>query len=142
MEYEEKQKLKQAFWQYCIDHSKIQDNGYMGILFYVKDREDFFRRILARMNGFSRYDIEEKETRSATRQQIFNDYFYNKKRNLAMNQRVQEILHGGIVNRLLYRLHKILKNYLFKGAWQELKPKKNTQPVLIATKNVQERQPQ
>ena len=51
-----------ALWQYFIDHSRIQPNGYLGILFYVKNVDDFWRRLFYRSFGeYIRYDIEEKE---------------------------------------------------------------------------------
>lgn len=65
MSYQEKDTFKKALWQYCIDHSKLQPNGYYGILFYVKDYSDLERRIKGRIAGFSRYNISEKETSSA-----------------------------------------------------------------------------
>ncbi len=51
-----------ALWQYFIDHSRIQPNGYVGILFYVKDMDDFWQRLYARYTGdFARYDVIKKE---------------------------------------------------------------------------------
>lgn len=51
-----------GIWQYIIDHSKVQPNGYLGIQFYVKDLDDFWRRVYARARGdFARYDKLEKE---------------------------------------------------------------------------------
>ena len=57
-------------WQYFMDHSKMQPNGYWQILFYVKDVNDFWRRLHYRHTGeFKRYDIVEKQA-------ISNKYAY------------------------------------------------------------------
>jgi len=54
--------VRKALWQYFIDHSKIQRNGYMGILFYIQDEDDFWRRVEYRYTGdFVRYDAAEIE---------------------------------------------------------------------------------
>ncbi len=51
------QQQEDAIWQYIIDHSKIQKNGYYGIMFYVRDLDDFWRRVAARFYGdYARYD--------------------------------------------------------------------------------------
>jgi hypothetical protein len=53
---------RRAIWQYCIDHSQIQPNGYHGVMFYCRDEEDFWERITARWTGdFIRDNIELKE---------------------------------------------------------------------------------
>jgi hypothetical protein len=58
------QNQEDAIWQYFIDHSKIQPNGYLGIMFYVKDVDDFWKRVYARYTGdFKRYDKLEKQMR-------------------------------------------------------------------------------
>ena len=56
------QKQEDALWQYFIDHSKVQDNSYLGIMFYVKDVNDFWRRVHARHTGaFQRYNKFQKQ---------------------------------------------------------------------------------
>lgn len=54
--------LKDSFWRYLIDHSRIVGTAYC-IYFYIQDKDDFFRRVKAREDGtFKRKDIgEEKE---------------------------------------------------------------------------------
>lgn len=54
------QEQEDVLWQYFIDHSKIQPNGYLGIMFYIKDIDDFWRRLFARKNGFARYEKVDK----------------------------------------------------------------------------------
>ena len=54
--------LKKAVWQYLIDHTTIQKNGYMGVQLYYKDNNDLWKRIHAREQGkFKRYDVIKKE---------------------------------------------------------------------------------
>lgn len=58
------QKQEDALWQYFIDHSKVQANGYFLIMFYCQNIDDFWRRLYARYTGdFHRYEIEEKEVK-------------------------------------------------------------------------------
>jgi len=56
-------KFKYGVWQYIIDHKLIQPNGYIKITLFVRDKNDFFRRVSARENGeFKRYDVEKTES--------------------------------------------------------------------------------
>lgn len=51
-----------ALWQYFLDHSRIQKNGFFGIMFYIRDMDDFWKRVHARYTGeFQRYDKLRKE---------------------------------------------------------------------------------
>lgn len=71
----EKQKqFKDAMWQYVIDHSKIQPNGYLGIQFYCKNRKDFFDRVKAREEGFFRYEALTKEYKVQSLQDKLRKY--------------------------------------------------------------------
>jgi hypothetical protein len=55
------QRQEDSFWQYFIDHSTVEANGYYKILFHVKDIDDFWRRLYARYTGeFKRYDKLER----------------------------------------------------------------------------------
>lgn len=55
------QEQRDSLWQYFIDHSKIQRNGYYGIIFYIQDEDDFYKRLYARYSGnYQRYDKLEK----------------------------------------------------------------------------------
>ena len=90
-----------ALWQYFIDHSKIQPNGYFGILFYVKNVDDFWRRLFYRSSGeYIRYDIEEKERYQS--QQI------------ARYLKAKHKIKDSKVNRLLFIVYKKLHKHLFK----------------------------
>lgn len=58
------QKQEDALWQYFIDHSQVQRNGYYMILFFVRGVDDFWKRVSSRANGdYKRYSIQEKEFR-------------------------------------------------------------------------------
>lgn len=58
------QEQENAIWQYFIDHSKLQPNGFLGIMFYVRDVDDFWKRIWFRYTGeYARYDKLEKADR-------------------------------------------------------------------------------
>lgn len=60
------QEQEDSLWQYFIDHSRIQKNGYFGIMFYVRDVNDFWKRLHARASGnFIRYDKLKKATAMA-----------------------------------------------------------------------------
>jgi len=61
------QEQEDALWQYFIDHSRIQPNGYWWIMFYVRDIDDFWRRVYARYTGaIKRYDVKDKEDKQNT----------------------------------------------------------------------------
>lgn len=67
--YETMKKERDAVWQYLVDHTAVQPNGYMGVQLYYRNRKDFERRLQARKDGdFSRYDIEKKERVATTKQ--------------------------------------------------------------------------
>lgn len=56
------QKQEDAIWQYMIDHSTVEKNGYYRIFFHVKNVDDLWRRMFARFSGdFKRYEKAEKE---------------------------------------------------------------------------------
>lgn len=55
------QKQEDAIWQYFIDHSKLELNGFWYIRFHVRDMDDFWKRLHARYTeAFRRYDKLEK----------------------------------------------------------------------------------
>lgn len=115
MKYAEKSELKKAIWQYCIDHSRIQPNGYLGIMFYCKDQEDFWKRVKARQMGFKRYNAEEKEIGQARIVELFRDYRYHQNRNRIINKRVEEIRKGNLAEKIAWYVYKKTKKYLFKN---------------------------
>lgn len=105
------QKQEDALWQYLIDHSKVQPNGYFGIMFYVKDVDDFWRRVYARYTGdFKRYDKLEK-------QHTQNQIAFNIMRSRAhrMSKRVDEIRNtGSLTEKLALKIYQRLRDFLFK----------------------------
>lgn len=72
MDSHELDEWKRAIFQYVIDHSKVQRNGYIGVCFYFKNKNDFWRRVTARKeDNFSRYNQEEKMARAVRQQNIY-----------------------------------------------------------------------
>ena len=97
--------VREALWQYFIDHSKIQQNGYYGILFYTKDEDDFWRRVEFRYRGdYKRYDVEE---RGAVHRAKDN-------RAVRVSKVIYDIEHnGGLWKRCLLGLYRAAKFRLF-----------------------------
>ena len=123
MNYGDKNKLKKAVWQFLIDHSKIQPNGYLGFLFYVRDEKDLWRRIKYRqLTGFQRYDPELKKKNQVSTKKVHDYYRWHKRRAEVINERTQEILgHGSLLEKLKWRLYKRLKKSLFKSIENKIK---------------------
>lgn len=66
------QAQEDALWQYLIDHSMVQPNGYLGIQIYVKDIDDFWRRVCARANGdFKRYNVQDRKIQQSVKEASF-----------------------------------------------------------------------
>lgn len=56
------QEQEDALWQYLMDHSRVEVNGYYGVQLYFRDKDDFWNRVHSRATGeFIRYDVEKKE---------------------------------------------------------------------------------
>lgn len=94
-------KQEDAIWQYFIDHSQVQDNSYLGILFYVRDVDDFWRRVHARYTGdFQRYNK-------------FNKQFTQSKRdaNLAKPRQLKKT--KDVRKKVAFWIYKKLFDYLF-----------------------------
>lgn len=105
------QEQEDAIWQYFIDHSQLQKNGYWGIQFYVLDMNDFWRRLYARYSKqYARYNKLEKES-----QQQNNAYFISKRRGQKNDKIVNEIRIGNNYwKKFLFWVFKETKNRLFK----------------------------
>lgn len=57
---------KDSIWQYILDHAYPRGDLYK-ITFCVKDRDDWERRIIARMNGLQRIDEKKLESKMENR---------------------------------------------------------------------------
>lgn len=58
------QNVREAIWQWLIDHSKPADTGFYHIQFYLKDEDDFWKRVHYRYTGqYERYNKEERASR-------------------------------------------------------------------------------
>lgn len=102
---------REAIWQYVIDHSQIQPNGYHGIQFYIRNQDDFWERVHARYTGqFSRYDKLEKQNLAdiATLR-------YAEKIGRNVEKKIKEIeASRNLLNKLFLFLYRKTRNYLFK----------------------------
>ena len=78
--YQEKV-TKRIVWQYLLDHSRVTANGYLHIVLYMKDKPDFYKRVMSRMSGYSRKDdnAEQYKIRATEDQMLLsskrNDFF-------------------------------------------------------------------
>lgn len=62
--HEDMATLKQALWEFLLEHSEILPSGKMFIKFHTDGRNDFERRIRARWKyGYHREDVRAKEDR-------------------------------------------------------------------------------
>lgn len=100
------QAQEDALWQYCMDHSMLQPNGYWGIQFYVRDVDDLWRRVYARYSGdYHRYEVEEK----AARQRLV----LSTTKSLAMSRLCEHIdAHGTWWEKLVRIAYTKLQRYL------------------------------
>lgn len=104
------EKVKRAIWQYLIDHSQLQKNGYWGIQLYF-DENDFWDRVDARYNGkYRRYEIADKERRQKN---LFDVQKINNLKTDIVNKRIQSIQKGSnLVDKVLLRIYWAIKRYL------------------------------
>lgn len=88
-----------------MDHSRIQPNGYYGIMFYIKNMDDFWKRLYSRSTWeFTRSDVQvKKENMEKQLASIKNKIDIGKK-----------IKKGNWIDRLLFRLRKKIGLYLTK----------------------------
>ena len=92
---------EEALWQYFIDHSMIQPNGYLGIQFYVKNVDDFWKRLYFRYSKeYIRYDIEEKER--------------HQDQQIARFLKAKHKIRDSKLNRILFVVYKKLHQRLFR----------------------------
>lgn len=100
----------EALYQYFVDHSRVQKNGYLGVQFYIRDMDDFWRRLFARFNGdFKRYDKLEK-----SHKQEMTGWYIMKKKADRHHKIVSEIEAGkNKRKKLALWLYRKMRNYLF-----------------------------
>ncbi len=104
-------KQDDAIWQYLMDHSEIQKNGYWKIYFYIRDRSDFWRRVWARYNkDFERYDLMEKE-----RVQISKQLKLEKRALKTQSEEISRIeTSGTFKEKLLLSIYRFTYRKIFK----------------------------
>lgn len=102
--------VKEAIWQYFLDHSKIQKNGYWGIMFYVKGERDFWSRVQSRyLSEFKRYDAEEKNARQRAK---FDALDHQRIEALKWNKRIIRARNGNLLDKLVARIYKQAREYI------------------------------
>jgi hypothetical protein len=104
------QEQQDALWQYFLDHARLQKNGYFLIFFYIKNIDDFFRRLHFRYNKeYIRYDRAEREKEQAT-----GDFFHMKNHSDNVSEKTQQIEQGkNIYKKFLLFVNKKIRKYLF-----------------------------
>lgn len=102
---------RDAIWQYVIDHSMIQPNGYHGIQFYIRNEDDLWERLHARYTGaFERYNKLEKQNQ-ADRQSLS----FAEKLGRIVEKKIRKIDDGfNPIKKSALFLYRITRNYLFK----------------------------
>lgn len=102
--------VKEAIWQYFLDHSQLQKNGYWGIMFYTKGERDFWQRVQARYLGeFKRYDAEEKNAKQRAR---FDALDRQKREALDWHKKVLKAKDGNLLDRSILRIYKRAREYI------------------------------
>lgn len=109
------QKQEDALWQYFIDHSRVMSTGYLGVLFYVKNVDDFWRRVFARANGdFQRYEKEDKETRQLKYIKLIRELRAHRERAEHISRRCNHIdSEGSLYEKLVLFLYRRTRKHLF-----------------------------
>ncbi len=104
------QKQEDALWQYFIDHSQIQSNGFYGIMFYIRDIDDFWKRLFARYNGdYARYDKLEKQHRN---EMLFVHITHKKAdRNGKISSKIDE--GNNLYKKMILWIYRKSRDYLF-----------------------------
>lgn len=109
------QEVRNAIWQYFLDHSKRQRNGYYGFLFYVKDENDFWDRVEYRYTGgFIRNKMSDEEFEKSRNNNIFSELYYFKRIAKKHNEVVQKIkLENNFYKKIILFFYRKSRNYLF-----------------------------
>lgn len=107
------QKQEDAIWQYLLDHAKVQPNGYLGIMLYVKNVNDFWKRVFARYTGeYHRYeekDIKNKQARAKSQ-------FYRLHQEKIDSVFFQIDRQGSLKQKFLKYIYQKIEYYLLKNA--------------------------
>lgn len=97
MSKKDEKKMKEAVWQYLIDHSSVADDKMYRIQFHVHSQSDFWARVRARKSGqYQRKDQKEFELRAdKLRQRRETHSLALKKQKIALNK----LSHGSTHDR-------------------------------------------
>lgn len=58
---DELEKWKDAYWDYLLEHSDIQESGALFVKFHTRSRVMFEKHVFARVRGYHRGDPRERE---------------------------------------------------------------------------------
>ena len=93
---------KKIVWQYLLDHTRVTANGYLHIVLYMKDANDFYKRVKSRIRGYSRKEDtdEQMKIRIAENQMLLaskrNEFFQ---------------ISTNLIDRLIGKIQKLLNKY-------------------------------
>lgn len=107
--------IRDAIWQYFIDHSRLEPSGFVRINFGVEDEEDFWRRVQARKDGeFFRNDVEKMENEREEFRKIYQTFLIGQKISKRNAKRIEQIKSSGSLwERLLLRVYWLIKKQIF-----------------------------
>lgn len=58
---------KDAYWDYLLEHSDIQESGALFVKFHTRNRKKFEGHVFARVKGYHRGDPREREKEMAVK---------------------------------------------------------------------------
>ena len=101
-DYFNAQSLKNAVWQYMLDHSHLSHEGQTKITFFVPSEKEFWYRVKARETGkYKRNDllkIQREEAKKSIKilklKSIAEHYERQEKHHAKINEKMQQIRHG------------------------------------------------
>lgn len=110
MSKKEDKKLKDAVWQYLIDHASIADDNMYRIQFHVHTENDFWQRVRSRKNGtYMRKDqLEFEERARKLRERRERNSMKLKHRRQYVNRLMHGTLDEKLKGRIILQIESIL----------------------------------
>lgn len=123
-DYFESISLKNAVWQYLIDHSKPIDGNMARIVFYITTESEFWRRVRARKEGkFRRKDFYEFNRKMIKRDRMISEMFAEKRSSDERSRKIQEFIKTGTFSqRFFLRLASFFKGvskYFYEKVYEK-----------------------
>ena len=102
---------RDALWQYIIDHSMIQPNGYHGIQFYIRNEDDFWERVNSRYTlEYFRYNKLEKQNEAERQAERFAE-----KLGRNTTKKIQKIDEGNkLFDKIVLYIYRKSRDYILK----------------------------